>query len=100
MLLCHSRKWKGSKADTPPTEDDNPEATAIDADDLPATSENMERFFEHLDAVMVETGFLNPDNPRHLRRKVRRYFESNRPSGNELSMFRGILSATQNPRKS
>jgi len=85
-------KWKGS--------DDNEDSdTNADPDDLPATSEAMEHFYEHLDRVMVATGFLNPDNPRLLRRKVRRYFESNRPSNNELSMFRGILSATENPKK-
>lgn len=85
-------KWHGTDA-----ESDQP--GSIDPDDLPASSEAMEHFFEHLDRVMVNTGFLNPDNPRLLRRKVRRYFESNRPTANELSMFRGILSSTENPRK-
>ena len=83
-------KWKGGDAAEP---------AHLEADELPATSEAMEHFFEHLDRVMINTGFLNPDNPRLLRRKVRRYFESNRPSGNELAMFRGILSATEQPRK-
>jgi len=83
-------KWKAG---------DVVEPAYLDADELPATSEAMEHFFEHLDRVMINTGFLNPDNPRLLRRKVRRYFESNRPSGNELAMFRGILSATEQPRK-
>ncbi len=87
-------KWKGSDADPGMTA----EAT-VDADDLPATSEGMEHFFEHLDRVMVGTGFLNPDNPRLLRRRVRRYFETNRPSGSELAIFRGILSSVENPRK-
>ncbi len=83
-------KWKGS---------DQQQPVPLDPDELPATSEAMEHFFEHLDRVMVNTGFLDPDNPRLLRRKVRRYFESNRPSVNELSLFRGLLSATENPRK-
>jgi len=85
-------KWHGTDADSVETD-------TIDPEDLPASSEAMEHFFEHLDRVMVNTGFLNPENPRLLRRKVRRYFESNRPTGNELSMFRGILSATENPRR-
>lgn len=84
-------KWKAS-------DDEQAAMASKDQDELPATSEAMEHFFEHLDRVMVNTGFLDPDNPRHLRRKVRRYFESNRPSSNELAMFRGILSATENPR--
>lgn len=85
-------KWKGS-------DDGAGGLVSAGSDDMAATSEDMEHFFEHLDRVMVNTGFLNPDNPRHLRRKVRRYFESNRPTANELSLFRGILTATENPRK-
>jgi len=77
----------------------NTNVPETDPEELPATSEAMEHFFEHLDRVMINTGFLNPDNPRLLRRRVRRYFESNRPSGNELSIFRGILTATENPRQ-
>ncbi len=83
-------KWKGSDVASPPQ--------AVEASELPATSEAMEHFFEHLDRVMVNTGFLDPDNPRLLRRRVRRYFESNRPSQSELALFRGILSATERPK--
>ena len=73
-------------------------ADRMDPDDEPATSDAMQHFFDHLDRVMIDTGFLDPNNPRLLRRRVRRYFESNRPSVNELAIFRGILSATENPR--
>lgn len=87
-------KWHGTNA-----ESGQAAPAHGDKDELPASSEAMEHFFEHLDRVMVSTGFLDPDNPRLLRRKVRRYFESNRPTTNELSMFRGILSATENPKR-
>ncbi len=66
--------------------------------ETPATSEQMQHFFEHLDRVMIGTGFLDPDNPRYLRRRLRRYFESNRPSEDELSIFRGILTSVEHPR--
>lgn len=85
-------KWKGS------TGAEDASVTDADPDDLPATSEAMGHFFDHLDRVMINTGFMNPDNPRLLRRRVRRYFEANRPTGNELAIFRGILSATEKPR--
>lgn len=84
-------KWKGTDAG-------QASAASIDPDALPATSEAMEHFFAHLDRVMVGTGFLDPDNPRLLRRRMRRYFESNRPTGSELAIFRGILSSVENPR--
>jgi len=87
-------KWKGSEEGEAATS----EADA-DPDELPATSDSMEHFFAHLDRVMINTGFMDPDNPRLLRRRLRRYFESNRPTGNELAIFRGILTATENPRK-
>ena len=91
-------KWKAT--DTPIGDNGaDPEPVVTDIDELPATSEAMGYFFDHLDRVMINTGFMNPDNPRLLRRRVRRYFETNRPSGNELAIFRGILSATENPRK-
>lgn len=84
-------KWKGTEAA-------DEQVLQVASGEAPATSESMEHFFEHLDRVMVNTGFLDPGNPRLLRRKVRRYFESNRPSTNELAMFRGILSATEHPK--
>ncbi|ASJ75185.1 RNA methyltransferase [Granulosicoccus antarcticus] len=87
-------KWKGSEE-----EPGAASPVAVDPDELPATSESMEHFFEHLDRVMVNTGFLDPENPRLLRRRVRRYFETNRPSGSEVAIFRGILSSVENPRK-
>lgn len=86
-------KWKGSDISAEET------VEVADQDDLPATSEAMGHFFAHLDRVMINTGFMDPENPRLLRRRVRKYFESNRPTGRELSLFRGILSATENPRK-
>ena len=85
-------KWKGTNESAEDLEPAGP-------DEMPANSEAMEHFFEHLDRFMVDTGFLNPDNPRLLRRRIRRYFESNRPTVNELSIFRGILSATETPKK-
>lgn len=85
-------KWRGTESVTSM-------ATSLHPDDLPANSEAMEHFFQHLDRIMIKTGFLNPDNPRLLRRRIRRYFESNRPTVSELSLFRGILSATEQPKK-
>ena len=62
-----------------------------------ANGESMQHFFDHLERVMVNTGFLNPDNPRQLMRRIRRYFERNRPNESELNILRGILTATEKP---
>ncbi|MDH3351249.1 MAG: tRNA (cytosine(32)/uridine(32)-2'-O)-methyltransferase TrmJ, partial [Gammaproteobacteria bacterium] len=37
--------------------------------------------------------FLDPENPRHLMRRLRRLFIRARPDQNELNILRGILTA-------
>jgi tRNA C32,U32 (ribose-2'-O)-methylase TrmJ len=59
----------------------------------PATSEEMEFFFEHLEAVLTMRGFLNPENPRTLMRRMRRLFVKASPDHNEINILRGILTA-------
>ncbi len=66
-------------------------------DDIGATGEAMQHFYDQLYRIMVNTGFLDPDNPKQLMRRIRRYFERNRPSSKEINIFRGILSATEKP---
>jgi len=74
-----------------------PTGEAANGDEQPASGEAMQHLFDHLYRVMVNTGFLNPDNPKQLMRRVRRYFERNRPSVVEINILRGILSATEKP---
>ena len=59
----------------------------------PATVEEMEFFYEHLEAVLTARGFLNPDNPRTLMRRLRRLFVKASPDQNEVNILRGILTA-------
>lgn len=66
--------------------------------DVPADSAALEHLHTHLERVMINTGFLDPARPRHLMRRLKRYFERNRPTDNELAILRGILSATESPR--
>ena len=72
---------------------------AVDEDDLPADGAAMEHLHAHLERVMVHTGFLDPERPRLLLRRVRRYFERNRPTNNELAILRGILSSVERPKE-
>jgi tRNA (cytidine32/uridine32-2'-O)-methyltransferase len=69
--------------DTPPAERGEPLATA----------EDLERFYEHLEAALVAAGFLNPANPRHLMLRLRRLFNQALPEENEVRILRGILTA-------
>jgi TrmH family RNA methyltransferase len=65
----------------------------------PATSEEMEHFYEHLGRVLEDLRFLDPQNPRHLLRRLRRLFIRARPDKNEVNILRGILTAVDRARK-
>ncbi len=64
----------------------------------PATSEEMEHFYEHLETVLRDIEFLDPANPRHLMRRLRRLFVRARPDKNEVNILRGILTAVDRKR--
>jgi tRNA C32,U32 (ribose-2'-O)-methylase TrmJ len=53
----------------------------------------MEHFYRHLEAVMIASGFLDTDNPRHLMRRLRRLFIKARPDKNEINILRGFLTS-------
>ena len=59
----------------------------------------MERFYEHLERVLADVQFLDPDNPRHLMRRLRRLFLRARPDQNEVNILRGILAAVERQRE-
>lgn len=65
----------------------------------PARADAVEDFYTHLQATLLELGFLDPENPRHLMRRLRRMFNRVRPSHNEVQILRGILSAVQRSRR-
>lgn len=59
--------------------------------------EDLERFYTHLEQVLVDIGFLDPANPRQLMRRLRRYFQRSAPSATELNILRGILRNAADP---
>ena len=74
------------------------EGPAFETEAPPATGEEMEHFYKHLEQVLEEISFLDPDNPRHLMRRLRRLFIRARPDQNEVSILRGILTAIDRTR--
>jgi len=64
-----------------------------------ASGADLERFYEHLEQVLRNSGFLDPANPRHLMRRLRRLFVRAAPDSNELNILRGILAAVDPARK-
>lgn len=60
-----------------------------------ATADEMEGFYSHLESAALASGFLDPDNPRHLMRRLRHLFGRARPDQNEINILRGLLKALQ-----
>ncbi len=72
--------------------------TAAESEVPLATADELERLYQHLEQAALETGFLDPENPKHLMRRLRRLFNRAQPDQNELNILRGLLTALQTPR--
>lgn len=60
-----------------------------------ASSEEMNRFYEHLLATLELTGFYDPGNPKQLVRRLKRMFNRLQPDKMEMNILRGILTSVQ-----
>ncbi len=67
----------------------------------PATLDEAERYYQHLEQVMIQIGFLNPQHPKKLMQRIRRLFSRTRLEKEEVNILRGILNAVEKnlPRK-
>ncbi len=63
------------------------------SDDPLAESGALENLFQHLQQTMEQADFLDPDNPRLLMKRVRRFFMRSRPTRSEVQIWRGFLTA-------
>lgn len=76
---------------------------APDAADAPepdarlATADELAHLYAHFERVMIDTGFLDPERPRHLMRRLRRLFNRAHLDENELNILRGFLSSVEEP---
>ncbi len=69
------------------------EPPVYESDTPPASSGALEHFFAELEALLLDVGFLDPDNPRHLMRRLRRLFVRAEPDQNEINILNGILTS-------
>ncbi len=59
----------------------------------PATAAEIEGFHAQLEELLASTGFLHPDHPRELKRKLRRLFMRAELDRNEINILRGALAS-------
>lgn len=57
-----------------------------------ASGEEMEELFSHMERTFLRIGFLNPENPAHLMRSLRRIYARAGIDSREVSILRGICS--------
>ena len=59
------------------------------------SSGDMEQFYTHFEAAMVDAGFMDPENPRGMPTRVRRMFNRLRLDRLEYNLWRGIFNRMQ-----
>ena len=59
----------------------------------PASFNELESFYAHLEEAMMISGFLDPQNPKRLMQRVRRLCARARLEKEEVQILRGILAA-------
>ncbi len=60
-----------------------------------ADNGDLERLFAHMEEVLIDIEFLDPENPRQLMPRLRRLYLRALPDKVEVNVLRGILTATQ-----
>lgn len=60
--------------------------------------DDLERFYQHMEQMMVNSGFIREGNPGQVMSKMRRLFTRARPERDELNILRGMLSSIEKPR--
>jgi len=64
----------------------------------PASHEDVENFYGHLERSLYASGFLHPKYPRRLMERLRRLYSRVALEKEEVSILRGILTAWEKPR--
>lgn len=64
-------------------------------DRAPASSAQTEGLLSHFEQALIDSGFLDPDNPGQTMTRLRRLFTRITPDETEVAMLRGILKQLQ-----
>ena len=67
------------------------------AEFAPATSEQVEQLYRHFEQTMIESGFLDPANPKRLLPRLRRLLARARLESDEVNILRGFLKTVGKP---
>jgi tRNA (cytidine32/uridine32-2'-O)-methyltransferase len=65
----------------------------------PATLEQIQQLYDHLQQCLIDIDYFDPDKPRRLMRRLKRIINRSQFDANEYNIARGILSAAQEAAK-
>jgi len=71
----------------------------IDPQDQPASSDQVERYFEHLQRVLERSEFIDPRQPGLIMQRLRRLYLRSELTINEINILRGMLTAVDPERE-
>jgi len=63
----------------------------LQAEEEYASQQDMERFYQHLESTLSDTGFLVRNHPGEAMQRLQQMFARAQPNAKELRMLRGIL---------
>lgn len=72
-----------------------PTQTQLKTQENPATIEEMESFYQHLEKVLFDIQFLNAKHPKKLMRRLRRLFQRVQMTQMEANILQGVLTAVE-----
>ena len=60
--------------------------------------DDLERFYQHMEKMMIDSGFIRESAPGQVMSKLRRLYTRARPERDELNILRGMLSSFEKKR--
>ncbi|KAA3626237.1 MAG: RNA methyltransferase [Proteobacteria bacterium] len=85
QVIAYELKLASSEARVPVPERDSPLAR----------DEEIQGLYQHMEEALVEIGFLHPEAPKQLMRRLKRLFNRIDLEQTEVNLLRGILKAAQ-----
>ncbi|KFC79514.1 tRNA (cytosine(32)/uridine(32)-2'-O)-methyltransferase TrmJ [Buttiauxella agrestis] len=81
------------------TQEEGKEAVVVEDQTQYPSADDLERFYVHLEQVLLKTGFIRTSHPGQIMSKLRRLYNRARPETQELNILRGMLSSIDNEKK-
>lgn len=60
-----------------------------------ASHDEIELFYRHFENTMLNSGFLDPKNPKHLMKRIRRLYSRTNLEKKEIKILRGVLTSLE-----